>query len=167
MTQQRRATGTEPERYAEIGAALHALASSVVRRMPRDISLTTAATLNTLDRHGAQRLTRLAELEGVTQPSMTALVTRLEGDGFAVRRPDPTDGRAVLVALTAAGKRYVRRRRQLGASALATRIAELPPDDQQTLRAALPAIVALAASDGGTARDATPVAAPVKANGHR
>ena len=127
--------------------ALYALAASVVRRMPRDVSLTTAATLNTLERHGPQRLTRLAAIEGVSQPSMTLLVTRLEHDGLAERRADPTDGRVVLVALTGAGERYVRRRRRAGAAGLTSLIAELAPDQARALRAALPALVRLRSLD--------------------
>jgi DNA-binding MarR family transcriptional regulator len=39
----------------------------------------------------------------VTQSAMTQIVTRLERDGLVERRPDPTDGRAVLVSVTPAG----------------------------------------------------------------
>ncbi|MHB1613223.1 MAG: MarR family winged helix-turn-helix transcriptional regulator [Actinomycetes bacterium] len=134
-------------RHDEVANALYSLVASVLRRMPRDISLTTAATLHTLDRQGPQRLTRLAALEGVTQPTMTVLVTRLEHDGLAERRPDPTDGRAVLVVLTAAGRRYVRRRRQAGAASLTGLIAELPAGQATALRGALPAIIGLCALD--------------------
>lgn len=131
----------------DLAAALYSLAASVVRRMPRDISLTAAGTVNVLERHGPQRLTRLAALEGVTQPSMTALVTKLEHDGLAERRPDPSDGRAVLVALTDAGERYVQQRRQVGAAGLVRLIAKLPESQAKSLRAALPALLAVAALD--------------------
>ncbi len=140
----------------EIGSALYALAAAVVRRMPRDLSLTAAATLYALERQGPQRLTQLAAQEGVAQPSMTALVTKLEQAGLVDRRSDPSDGRAVLVGLTSAGERYVRERRQSGARALLPLLARLPRDEFVALRRALGALRALAAAD---------LSAPARANG--
>jgi DNA-binding MarR family transcriptional regulator len=49
------------------------------------------------------RLTDLAAWAGMTRPSMAQLVDELEAGGLLVRRPDPTDRRAKLVALTPAG----------------------------------------------------------------
>ena len=130
--------------------------------MPRDMSLTAVATLHTLERHGPQRLTRVASLEGVTQPSMTALVTRLERDGFVERRPDHSDRRVVLVALTGAGEAYVRHRRQLGVDRLAGLMGELPGEQAVALRAALAAIAGLCHLDQDAAAidDAAPAPLP-------
>ncbi len=133
--------------HNEVALALYSLAATVVRRMPRDLSLTAAATLNALERHGPQRITHLAVREGITQPSMTALVTKLGDLGLAERRCDPSDGRVVLVALSAAGERYVRERRQAGANGLVGLIDDLPADQAASLRAALPALRTLAALD--------------------
>ena len=97
-------TAPTDERLAT-AAALDAFAAWAIRSTAgRDLSLTTASTLATLDRDGPQRLSDLAVREGVTQPSMTALVTRLERDGLATRGADPSDGRAVVVTLTDAGR---------------------------------------------------------------
>ncbi len=131
----------------EVALALYSLAATVVRRMPRDLSLTATATLYALERHGPQRVTHLAVREGVTQPSMTALVTKLEGRGLAERRCDPSDRRVVLVALSAAGERYVSQRRQTGADRLVGLIDDLPNAQAASLRTALPALRALAARD--------------------
>ena len=70
--------------------------SSLMRSLsvPRELSMTTLSTLATLERFGPRRLTELATLEGVTQPAMTQIVSRLERDGLAERRGEPTDGRA-------------------------------------------------------------------------
>lgn len=51
-----------------------------------------------------QRITSLAAAEGVTQPAITLLVNRMEERGWVAREPDPSDGRAVLVVLTPAGR---------------------------------------------------------------
>lgn len=123
-----------------IGEALYGLVTLAVRHGPREISLTAASTLSTLDRTGARRLTDLAMIEGVTQPSMSVLVTGLEQAGLAERRPDPADRRVVLVALTAAGADYLRARRQAGAGAFADLIDKLPEDEALALAAAVPAL---------------------------
>lgn len=49
--------------------------------------------------------TRLAERIVRTTGAMTKLVDRLERSGYVAREPDPSDRRAVLVRLTAAGSR--------------------------------------------------------------
>ena len=46
------------------------------------------------------RISVLAQQQRVAQPTMTALVQRLEGEGWLTRGPDPEDGRATLVAVT-------------------------------------------------------------------
>src|ERR1700753_1062748 len=56
-------------------------------------------------RGGPQRITALAELEGLAQPTVTVLVKRLEERGWVVREHPAEDGRVVLVSLTAAGQR--------------------------------------------------------------
>ena len=129
-----------PEARDAIGEALYGLVILAVRNGPRDISLTAASTLSTLDRTGARRLTDLAMIQGVTQPSMSVLVTGLEQAGLAERRPDPSDKRVVLVALTEAGVVYIRARRRAGARAFADLIDKLPDDEAAALAAAVPAL---------------------------
>jgi DNA-binding MarR family transcriptional regulator len=123
-----------------IGEALYGLVILAVRNGPRDISLTAASTLSALDRTGPRRLTDLAMIQGVTQPSMSVLVTGLEQAGLAERRPDPADRRVVLVALTEAGAAYIRARRRAGARAFADLIDKLPDDEAAALAAAVPAL---------------------------
>jgi len=123
-----------------IGEALYGLVTLAVRQGPREISLTAASTMSTLDRTGPRRLTDLAVIEGVTQPSMSVLVTGLERAGLAERRPDPADKRIVLVALTAAGSEYIQARRRAGARTFADLIDKLPEGDPAALAAAVPAM---------------------------
>jgi DNA-binding MarR family transcriptional regulator len=130
---------TRGERVA-VAEALHRLVSAAVRQQPREISLTSASTLATVERTGPRRITDLAAIEGVTQPSMTALVTVLERAGLVERRQDQRDQRVVLVALTMAGTDYLRSRRRAGAEAFARLIDKLPPDETATLLAAAPAL---------------------------
>jgi len=107
---------TSADSQIAIGEALYGLVTLAVKNGPREISLTAASTLATLDRTGARRLTDLAVIEGVTQPSMSVLVTGLEAAGLAERRPDPADKRVVLVGLTPAGVEYIHARRRAGAA---------------------------------------------------
>jgi DNA-binding MarR family transcriptional regulator len=128
-------------------AALDAFAAWAIRSTAgRDLSLTTAATLATLDRDGPQRLSDLAARQGVTQPSMTALVTRLERDGLAVRGDDPSDRRAVVVTLTDAGREVLVSRRTRRASRLADLLDGLGPEDRAVIEAAAGALSRLTQS---------------------
>ncbi|MEA2501419.1 MAG: hypothetical protein QOD01_1530 [Actinomycetota bacterium] len=140
------------ERNDLIGAALLALTPLAVRRRGQELSLTASSTLATLERTGPRRLTDLAVNEGVTQPSMTAVVTQLEDLGLAERRRDPGDGRVVLVAITRAGRQYLRSIRRAGASVFTALVDKLPEEDVAALNAALPALRHLLdlASEGET-----------------
>ena len=127
-----------------IGSALYGLATRAVRRLPRDMSLTSAATLATLDKTGPRRITDLAVSEGVTQPAMTVLVRVMEESGLVERRGDASDKRVTLVCLTEAGASYVRARRRAGVHAFVRLIDELTDDEIEALVAALPALQHLA-----------------------
>lgn len=120
--------------------ALYRLLNTAVRQMPRDLSLTSLSTLSTLERTGARRITELATIEGVTQPSMTALVAALERRGLVQRRSDPADGRVALIALTDEGAAYRQQRRHGGAHALARLIDNLSLQEAAALSAAVPAL---------------------------
>jgi DNA-binding MarR family transcriptional regulator len=139
-----------------IGEALYALVTLAVRHGPRDVSLTAASALSTLDRTGPRRLTDLALIEGVSQPSMSVIVTGLEQAGLAERRPDPADKRVVLVALTAAGADYIRTRRRIGAKAFAELIQTLSEAETAALAAAVPAMNRLRELDGDRRAAAAP-----------
>ena len=110
---------------------------------PSALSLTAAGTLATLERSGPRRLTVLAAREGVTQPAMTQLITRLEDTGLVRRAADPADGRVVLVAITDEGRATLASRRARRAEKLAVILAQLSTDHRAALKAALPALAAL------------------------
>jgi DNA-binding MarR family transcriptional regulator len=113
---------------------------------PSGLSLTSAATLATLERSGPCRITDLAAREGVTQPAMTQLVARLQDGGLADRVPDHSDGRVVLIRITPAGREVLAARRAARAGRLGALIAQLTPVEQQLLAAALPVIDTLASA---------------------
>ena len=123
-----------------IGQALFALATAAVRSQPRDMSLTSLSTLATLELTGPSRITDLAASEGVTQPSMTALVSTLERSGLVERRADPTDRRVALVDLTSDGTDFIGARRQAGVEVFAQLVNQLSADQADALVAAIPAL---------------------------
>ncbi len=109
--------------------------------------MTAGSSLGSLLRAGPLRLTALAEREAVSQPAMTGLVTRLEAAGYVMRTPDPSDGRAVLVALTDPGRALIEQRRACRAAALDALLARLDPQTSAQITAAVPAIQALIAQN--------------------
>jgi DNA-binding MarR family transcriptional regulator len=141
--------GQGPERMlaAGIAAGVERLIGLVRSLSPADgLSLTSAATLATLERSGPRRLTALAVQEGVTQPAMTQLIARLQDTGLVRREADPADGRVVQVRLTDQGRDTLARRRAVRAERLAVILDRISPQDRAALGAALPAIEALASA---------------------
>jgi DNA-binding MarR family transcriptional regulator len=147
----RRAAATSRARGADsttgVGPVLYDVIAARVRRVPRDLSLTSQSTLSTLDRLGPRRITDLAVVEGVTQPSMTVLVNGLERSGLVERQGDPTDGRVALVALSAKGKAFVRLRRREVEVELEQLMEKLAPEELAALTAAIPALEHLSELD--------------------
>lgn len=79
----------------------------LVKQVPTgDVSRTEVEVLAVLG-EGPRRITELAELEGLAQPTMTVLVRRLEERGWVTRAGHPDDGRVVLVAITERGRKAV------------------------------------------------------------
>jgi DNA-binding MarR family transcriptional regulator len=133
MTEQQRTTTAE---------ALDEVTRLAFRRLGTlgPISFSALATLATLDSSGPCRLTELAGREGISQPSMTAMVSRLERQGLAERRRDPSDGRIVLVAITGAGRDILRRRGAGRVAFLSSLMGALDPTEQRALADAAEAL---------------------------
>ncbi|GAA4973502.1 MarR family winged helix-turn-helix transcriptional regulator [Streptomyces hyderabadensis] len=113
-----------------------------VRQSARTGGLSTAAasTLARLSREGPQRLTELARAEGVSQPNMTQLVTRLERAGLARRTADASDGRGVLVAVTPTGLEVLAARRAERSRALRRLMEDMTGPERQATTTALLAL---------------------------
>ncbi|MCO5999070.1 MarR family winged helix-turn-helix transcriptional regulator [Actinoallomurus rhizosphaericola] len=104
------------------------------------LSFTTLSVLHTLARRSPLRLGELTATEQVTQSAITQMVTRLENDGLVERRPDPRDGRAVLIHLTPAGAEVVAARRADRVARLAPILERLSAEERSAIAAALPAL---------------------------
>jgi len=113
----------------------------LVRRLRSEYSfpVAQASVLSRLDREGAQTASTLAVAERVRPQSMAETLGELESAGLIERRPDPDDRRRSLVELTALGRERVLEGRGRREDWLAAAIAaELSPDEQRTLLAAVP-----------------------------
>jgi DNA-binding MarR family transcriptional regulator len=93
-------------------------------------------------RPAGSRLTELAERAGMAKQSMAYLVEDLAGLGFVATAPDPSDGRARLVRLTAKGRKLMATMLALSAEAEAEFIAKVGAADMRTLRRVLEKVVA-------------------------
>jgi len=114
----------------------------VLKHARADISRSEGAILRTLV-DGPKRITELAELEGLAQPTTTTLIKRLEANGWVVREHDPVDGRAVLVSLTPDGSTALVRYRAQYRAVLRDRVAAMPDQQIEALGNALGALEAL------------------------
>jgi DNA-binding MarR family transcriptional regulator len=97
------------------------------------LSFSALSVLHTLSRVGPCRLSDLVRTEQIKQPALTSAVAKLERDGLIERRPDPYDGRAWMLSLTADGQSVVSRRHADRAVRLRRLIDRLSPADRTLL----------------------------------
>jgi DNA-binding MarR family transcriptional regulator len=102
-----------------------------------ELSWTQLATLARLEQVGWMTTADLARAESVKPQSMGATLADLEQGGLVQRRAHPTDGRQVLFGLTAAGVEARRKRRIVKQEWLRAAMAQLDPDELQTLIASI------------------------------
>lgn len=114
-----------------------------------ELSTSAAFAMNRVNREGPIRLTALAAREGISQPSMTQLVQRLERQDLVTRFADPADGRAALIGLTEHGREVLDDRKRVRRARLAELLATLSPEEENALwlaaRVAYPVLVRLTA----------------------
>jgi DNA-binding MarR family transcriptional regulator len=109
--------------------------NSLFIRLPASgrLNFSALSVLHTLSRAGPCRLSDLVRTEQIKQPALTSAVTKLERDGLVERRPDPCDGRASRLSLTADGQSIVSRRHADRAERLCSLIDRLSPADRARL----------------------------------
>jgi DNA-binding MarR family transcriptional regulator len=127
------------ENHEDIAEALDQAAVLVMRHLTdrAGLSSTAISVLARLSEEGPARLTALAAAEGVSQPSMSQLVQRLEQQGLATRASDPGDGRATLIAVTDPGRALLAVLRHGRRIRLADLLAALPAEDEAALTLAM------------------------------
>jgi DNA-binding MarR family transcriptional regulator len=116
----------------------------LLRELGGELSRTEAGLLSTLG-GGPRRITDLAELEGLAQPTMTTLVKQLEQRGLVRRDRQADDGRVVLVRLTDNGAAALEDYRARARELLGSYLAEIPDQQVEALAAATDALSQLVA----------------------
>jgi DNA-binding MarR family transcriptional regulator len=127
----------------QVAAALYLSVGLLRRRLRQqqatgELTLPESAALARLERDGPTTAGALAKLEQISPQSMGATLASLESRGLVRRRPDPADGRRVVLSLTDEGARVLRDRRDARAGQLASALAAgfTGPELRQLLAAA-------------------------------
>ena len=108
----------------EVAGALRVSIGLLVRRVRQaksdgDLTLPESSALARLDRGGPTTSAALAKLEQISPQSMGTTLGGLERRGLVERRPDPGDGRRVVMSLTDLGQQMLRNRRDAGTEHMA------------------------------------------------
>ena len=109
------------------------------KEVGRGLSSTDGGLLRALT-DGPRRITELAELEGLAQPTTTLLVKRLEEQGLVSRERQTDDQRVVLVSLTSAGAAALDAFRARAYAALRTYLDEMSGEQLKSLARATDAL---------------------------
>jgi len=138
------------DQQAEEVARALLLCVGLLRRRLRQVPVTGALTfpetaaLGRLDRGGPATAADLARQEQISPQSMGATLSELEARGFVKRQPDPTDGRRILLSISAAGGHELNRRRNARVEQLAKGLADFTEPELAQLAIAAPLIERLA-----------------------
>lgn len=127
---------TTPQRLSPVDglAQLSFVIQEILERLAaeHDISIIQARLLGVL-RDREPTMNELARLLGLEKSSVTGLVDRAERRGLVARVPSSTDGRAVLVTLTAEGRSLVSSVAGDFADEVSTMLCHLPARDREVL----------------------------------
>jgi DNA-binding MarR family transcriptional regulator len=128
----------------QLPSAAGLLGRLLVRQLGDELSRTEVGLLNTLS-GGPRRITELAELEGLAQPTMTSLVTQLEQHALVRRDRQADDGRVVLVHLTDSGAAALENYRAHVRELLGSYLAGIPDEEVEALAGGTDALAQLVA----------------------
>lgn len=126
---------------AELAGEIKLLVGRLARRLRQEatagLTPSQLSVLASVDRHGPLQLGDLARVESVAPPTLTRSIAGLEARGLLRRHQDPSDGRAVLVQVTAGGRRALRELRRARVAFLAERLATLSDGDRVVIARAV------------------------------
>lgn len=123
------ALGTLSPELVKAAADLRVAVGRIARRVRQahevgELTLSEMSVLARLDREGPATPGRLAEGERVRPQAMATTVAALERQGLVRRAADATDGRRVLIAVTAAGRALLADRRSASTRRIARALGE-------------------------------------------
>ncbi|MEI7744940.1 MAG: MarR family transcriptional regulator [Chloroflexota bacterium] len=105
-----------------------------------DVSMPQAKLLYLLGAAGDLHMSDLVTRLGVSLSTVSGLVDRVVDHGLAVRHDDPADRRQVVVGLTADGRTFIDRFRELNARQMRELLGLLSESDLEVVREALIAL---------------------------
>ncbi len=135
-----------------VASALRVSIGLLLRRLRQaqadgELTLPESSALTRLDRGGPATSSALARLEQISPQSMGATLSALEARGLVERRPDPGDGRRVVISLSEAGMQALRDKRNARIEQLARALSSgFTRSELQQLMAAAPLLERLAQS---------------------
>ncbi|MBT2458954.1 MarR family winged helix-turn-helix transcriptional regulator [Streptomyces sp. ISL-86] len=130
----------QKSRYEELARQLTGIGAvkrDLARTLPAECPPGSAAVLTVIDRHGAMRLSRLAELMAIDISVTSRHVAHVAERGWIGRETDPGDARCRILRLTPAGRALLT---ELGArytGALERALADWPAEDIDVLNTLL------------------------------
>ena len=141
---------SEDPNVGQVAAALRVSIGLLLRRLRQvrvegELTLPESSALVRLDRGGPTTPSELAKLEQISPQSMGATLAALQARGLVERRPDPQDGRRVVLSVTGAGRDMLLDKRNARAEQLAKALsAGFTPAELRQLMAAAPLLERLA-----------------------
>lgn len=108
---------------------MQAVRHEMRRHRPSDYSVPEFRTLSYIERHRGTSLTEVAEHIGLSKPSLSKIVTRLEAQGSIKRRAAADDKRRHTLSLTAHGQRSLDQIEQAALRSVAGRLAGLEKEE--------------------------------------
>jgi DNA-binding MarR family transcriptional regulator len=143
---------TEGPEVNEVAAALLVSMGLLRRRLRQvpvegELTLPETSALARLDRGGPTTASKLARVEQISPQSMGATLGALEARGLVGRRPDPEDGRRIVLSVTEAGREVLRNKRTARIEQISQALSDgFTPDELERLMTAAPLIERLAQS---------------------
>ncbi|WP_131768112.1 MarR family winged helix-turn-helix transcriptional regulator [Candidatus Protofrankia californiensis] len=136
----------------QVAATLRLSIGLLLRRLRQvqpvgELTMPESSALVRLERGGPTTAAALAKLEQISPQSMGATLGALETRGLVERRPDPQDGRRVILSITEAGLQALRDRRNARTEQLAQALSTgFTHAELEQLMAAAPLLERLAQS---------------------
>jgi len=133
-------TTAAPHDTVALAARLRLGVTRLARKLRQEaepgITVSMLSALSSVERHGRLTMRELGEVEQVSAPTITRVVTALVDAGLVVREADPTDGRVAWTSLTPAGGKLLDRSRRRKEAYLVKRLRGLEPRELETLESA-------------------------------
>ena len=138
-TDERRDTAVRTLEH-EIGLLLRRVRRGIAERAVQvhpELNPTSYTLLGTLSDFGPRRAAELAELFAMDKGTVSRVVHQLLELGLVERSPDPGDGRAAIISVTAEAERRLAHMHELRREQFAERLADWPAEQIEHLGAEL------------------------------